>query len=802
MSLPEPPATVHLVGTVYKSNRTLQVTAERIRFYRKARGLSAEAFGAAIGTEATNVRRLERGTENISLVRLEHIAEVLGVEITDLLTPPAHDLASRLGPLGFDVLPAGKAPGPRDIAIWDVRPHAGHAPAQSAEPQRLGWARPRKRRRSPDALVLVRVAGDSMAPAIPDGAWCLFRQPVRDPRPRLRVLLQLVSGADPVWLIKQIGAVEAQGDSAIRLRLDSLNPAYPPQTVVLRDDGDVELLGELVEVLKADATPSAERLTAESSHVVSTWACRRMRILPTHPCLLLAMVQFQRRMADYFTKGSREDLRQSDIEQLVPGGLAENWSLSDGRNFTLTDSAPFHLAFVPDGGQAARGAQGHIGRIVAAKAHRYLRMHPHLRNRRRTLKLGFVNAGDGAPILDGLDLLLRKIQREHAGRLRELPEDQIPDIEVFLFGSGDSSMIERFFKDHTSNSDDDLVTQTLVARLRYRRIKSVGPSADGPTSDDDSVHLCFVQGLVQNPKAVIGQQEDGWDGAFGDGLLTTYLRRTLADGARLQSRRGLWLDPGSAGLRGGVSALHALLQGRRNDSVSTGRAVFWQSPLPEIGRLDATYDFSDWVVHLDRELCLDVFSGKPGAPTIIEYSDQEVADTPGYDTITVTRHATPYQEQLGEILTTAGLSVADRPASARVAANKILDEINALSGSWALDFLMGSVADVRTSTRLQGNVGAALAYRWLRRIEQPGRSDLVTSNQGDVLPVFISLEELLRATSASGLELSEGLSLSTVGGGRVRKPRRARSGAMTSSSSTSASRRRVSRRGSTAASSR
>ncbi|WP_158617667.1 FtsK/SpoIIIE domain-containing protein [Corallococcus sp. CA049B] len=146
------------------------------------------------------------------------------------------------------------------------------------------------------------------------------------------------------------------------------------------------------------------------------------------------------------------------------------------------------------------------------------------------------------------------------------------------------------------------------------------------------------------------------------------------------------------------------------------------------------------------------------APAIIEYSDQEVPESPGYDTITVTRNATPYREQLGEILTTADLDVAGRTVEARRAANAILDDINVLSGAWALDFLLGSIADTRTSMRLKGNVGATLAYRWLRRIEHGVHGSMILpTNVGSVVPVYVSLEDLLRATPAAGLSRKGGL---------------------------------------------
>jgi hypothetical protein len=220
------------------------------------------------------------------------------------------------------------------------------------------------------------------------------------------------------------------------------------------------------------------------------------------------------------------------------------------------------------------------------------------------------------------------------------------------------------------------------------------------------------------------------------------------------------LDAASKGLRGALARLVALQRGCRDSDLELSKAVYWECPLPDITKLGHIYHFSDWVVHLDRELSLELFTRARAedSPTIIEYSDQEVPDSPGFDTITVTRYADPYREQLGEILTTVALDIQGRGDEARRAAHRILEDINVLSGSWALDFLMGSIAGRKYSLRLKGNVGAALAYRWLKRLERSEHgSTIVSTNIGPVVPIMVSLEELLRVTPAAGLLQRDGL---------------------------------------------
>lgn len=503
-------------------------------------------------------------------------------------------------------------------------------------------------------------------------------------------------------------------------------------------------------------------------------AIERLIVLPTHPWLLAALVAFQTRFArNVHTASERKgvvnswhfELTRGEVQQMLPRAAVEDWYFwqSGTGRLSLVDSRPFHLEFRPEAGHVHRNPLDYVGKVVANKVSRYLRMHPHLRDERRTLRIGFVNPGTGQHMLHGLEQWLRATMREHAGRIRDLPTETIPAVDVLLFSDDKSDGVgtefERFFREQVTGADEDVIRQTLLARMQYRFC-----SGRGPAAQREAVHICFVHGLVDARKqhGKTGLLSEWWDGGFGDGLLATYLRRTLAAGTgqSLHSRRGIWVDPGSSGLRGGLARMMALQRGCRDSDLSREKAIYWETPLPDLQEMAPTYKHSDWVVHLDRELSLEIFrrGSAPELPTIIEYTDQEVPDSPGYDTITATRNAAPYREQLGEILTTADLDIAGRSQAAQKAANAILDDINVLSGSWALDFLLGSIADQRTSMRLKGNVGAALVYRWLRRMEMgSGGSSVTESNVGPVVPVLISLEDLLRATPATGLSRKDGL---------------------------------------------
>ena len=493
-------------------------------------------------------------------------------------------------------------------------------------------------------------------------------------------------------------------------------------------------------------------------------AVDRLYVLPTHPWLLGSLLEHQDRLDRAFGSQEKRSLTESEAAELVPRLVLEEWYIegSQGKAFFAADSPAFYPEFVSSSARAHRATHDYMARIVANKVGRYLTMHPHLRSERRALRVGFVNPGDGHHLLEGLRLWLKSLQQD---RLRQLPMDSIPALEVFLFhtGPGDPATLggslDAFFHRHVSASDEDTLRQALLARLRYRK-----RDAPQPESDRDAMHICFVRGLLdgQPGEKLDGPLDDWWDGGFADGLLATPLRATRPgqrQGA-LATQRGIWLGDGGGRTRTTMRWMLTLLAGQRLGTARPGRALFSHHQLPSVEGLRSTYEYSDWVVHLDRELSLEMF--KAGSldevPTIIEYSDQEVPETPGFDTITVTRQDRPYREQLHEILSMAGLDTQAQDQAARRSADRLLDDINLLSGSWALDFLLGSLADHRYGLRLKGNLGAALTWRWIHRLEQGfGAARVIESNVGRVLPVFVSLEELVRVTPAADLRLRDGL---------------------------------------------
>lgn len=495
----------------------------------------------------------------------------------------------------------------------------------------------------------------------------------------------------------------------------------------------------------------------------------RLVLLPTHPWLLYALLQYQE-LVDRAIKGVKSvrklPVTRGELDQLAGHAPLENWYAPhlERRGLVGVESAPFHLAFVPAQRQHQSGGRSYIARVVRHKIRRYLEMHPHLRSSRRRLRLGFVNPGDAGQVLAGIQLWLKSDAGQGEGRW----EERVPALDLLLVDGAAretprlGAELDNFFRAHLASSSGTDELQTLLQRLRYekRRLQRGGEGGEGwPGGEEDFVHICFYRGLVsaeqQQPKETA--LDDGWDGCFADGLLATPLRRTRVRGDQqgIFSERGLWVsDDRRAPLRRGLRLLLMLLRRARNGTVAPNKGLCWRVELPRLDELDRIYGRCDWVVHLDQELNLQLFEPTgEGRPLIIEYSDQEEPLSPGYDTITVTNKDEPYRDQLRSVLHVINL-VPSEGDQAENAARAMLRDINAMSGSWALEFILGNIGQAGMTNRLKGNVGSALVDRWMQRVEGPE----LRRRYGEAwVPLVVTLEELIRATPASGLSLLEGL---------------------------------------------
>ena len=127
---------------------------------------------------------------------------------------------------------------------------------QHIEDGEFEWASVDSRHRLRPGMFVAQIVGRSMEPAIPDGAYGLFRAPVEGTRQGKTVLVQLSDATDPEtgqrYTIKRYHSEKIQYGESWRhdhITLLPNNPEFEPIVLTERDEGELQVVAELVEVL-------------------------------------------------------------------------------------------------------------------------------------------------------------------------------------------------------------------------------------------------------------------------------------------------------------------------------------------------------------------------------------------------------------------------------------------------------------------------------------------------------------------------------------------------------------------------
>ena len=128
--------------------------------------------------------------------------------------------------------------------------------SQHIDDDDFAWAAVETRRRLRSGMFVAQVVGKSMEPAIPDGAYCLFRAPVEGTRQGKTVLVQMRDTADPEsgqrYTVKRYESEKAgDGDSwqHTKITLKPVNADFEPIILTGADEGELQVVAEVVEVL-------------------------------------------------------------------------------------------------------------------------------------------------------------------------------------------------------------------------------------------------------------------------------------------------------------------------------------------------------------------------------------------------------------------------------------------------------------------------------------------------------------------------------------------------------------------------
>ncbi|MDE0210945.1 MAG: hypothetical protein OXJ64_13795, partial [Boseongicola sp.] len=118
------------------------------------------------------------------------------------------------------------------------------------------WVEVNTSHRLRPGMFIAQIVGRSMEPAVPDGAYGLFRAPVEGTRQGKTVLVQLRDATDPEtgarYTVKRYESEKVQNDDSwrhMKITLKPNNPEFESIVFSSKNEGEVTVVAELVEVL-------------------------------------------------------------------------------------------------------------------------------------------------------------------------------------------------------------------------------------------------------------------------------------------------------------------------------------------------------------------------------------------------------------------------------------------------------------------------------------------------------------------------------------------------------------------------
>jgi SOS-response transcriptional repressor LexA len=133
---------------------------------------------------------------------------------------------------------------------------SGFSDLQHVEDGKWDWIAIDTKHRLRPGMFVAQVVGKSMEPAIPDGAYCLFAAPVTGTRQGRTVLVQMRDATDAEsgerYTVKRYESTKHEDGDSWRhgaIILKSNNPEYAPIKLTGMDEGEFQVIAEMVEVL-------------------------------------------------------------------------------------------------------------------------------------------------------------------------------------------------------------------------------------------------------------------------------------------------------------------------------------------------------------------------------------------------------------------------------------------------------------------------------------------------------------------------------------------------------------------------
>ena len=185
---------------------------------------------------------------------LEYLEDALSqsVRVSEREAVSVRDFDKKLGELYREHVPAKVLQFRTHLPRYSLAVAAGPFLTNPEDIEAEEWVEAPPDLRLDDDMFIARIQGHSMEPKIPDGSLCVFRRNVVGSRSGRLVLVRNSELADEnQYTVKRYRSekkVSEDGFVQTRIRLESLNPAYPSWDLD-EEEGKYQVIAEFVRVL-------------------------------------------------------------------------------------------------------------------------------------------------------------------------------------------------------------------------------------------------------------------------------------------------------------------------------------------------------------------------------------------------------------------------------------------------------------------------------------------------------------------------------------------------------------------------
>ncbi|HDR7984038.1 TPA: hypothetical protein QCY63_002251 [Bacillus cereus] len=462
-------------------------------------------------------------------------------------------------------------------------------------------------------------------------------------------------------------------------------------------------------------------------------------ISPTHPLHVAYLIELGSKVEQWlqeedknFVLGERDFQRLSTSDYIPLIQFKEKWY-----KVIESDYIAWNRYQIANRKSEERQVESYVARVFSDKLIQFIEYHsiifaPHMDI--ATLYINIFNPGDGKFVLDAL----REFYRQSRNK------ENTPKLHLNLIGTGKiGTLLDLTFSiDGVPEGFSQLSTENEIFHLIRARVSYT------KQTHEDSLpysHIAFVINEFQSDVRGEALLNNFPSSVYGEGLVPKVSRKLKGvekDDSTKTYLSALWINDGIEKEGYGTMAYISRVLQEQYHSLE-GILKEYEARMQKVdvkpSKLkEEMYKKSRWVVHLDREIGLEVFKSElisgQDRPIILDYSNQYNPQKSGYDVITTTLQVKPYISRVKQIL---NLSTDEQ-------ANTAVTILNNLSGRWALNLVRSN------DTNVVERIGNVVTYQYLKVIEK------VFDQNEKSFTVIVSLEEFLRVNRNIGLPTENG----------------------------------------------